>query len=103
VDVPYSDSIISLGLILASLIESTLQTLQGLLHLLHCLLLGMHGLLENLKFGSRMSLPITSCVIKGVINDALIGHDQDFKFTFRIKPEVCDFLKFSLIFRDLGF
>jgi hypothetical protein len=66
VDGPYSDSIISLGLIPVSLIESSFQTLQGLLHLLHSLLLGMHGLLENLKFGSRRSLPMTSCVIKGL-------------------------------------
>jgi hypothetical protein len=77
VDGPYSDSIISLGLIPASLIESNLQTLQSLLHLLHSLLLGLHRLLENLKFGSRRSLPMTSCVVKGVVTDALIGHDQD--------------------------
>jgi hypothetical protein len=56
VDGPYLDSIISLGLILASLIEFGL-------HLLKSLLQSLNRLLKCLELDSQRSLPIMSCVV----------------------------------------
>jgi hypothetical protein len=63
------DSTNFLGVVLGSMFESSLQTS----HLLQL----QNELLEVLHFGSRRSHPIKSCVIKGVVANALIGHDQD--------------------------
>ena len=65
-----SDSTNFLGLVPRSVFESGLQKSHSLLQL-------QNGLLEGLHFGSRRSHPVTSCVVKGVVADTLIGHNQD--------------------------